>query len=55
MTMRELSSQEYLHWIMTRVANNSFSVSLLKFELQRPALLTLTNIEENNNFRISKT
>lgn len=54
MTMRELPDQEHLHWVMTWMANNAFFVLLLNFELQRLALLTLTNIQESNNFWISK-
>lgn len=54
MTMRELPDQEHLHWVMTWMANNTFFVLLLNFELQRLALLTLTNIQESNNFWISK-
>ena len=34
--------------------NNPFFVLLLNFELQRLALLTLTDIEEGNNFWIAK-
>ena len=36
------------------MANNAFFVLLLNFELKRLALLTLTNIQESNNFWISK-
>lgn len=54
MTMRELPDQEHLHWVMTWMANSAFFVLLLNFELQRLALLTLTNIQESNNFWISK-